>query len=112
MIFFEILNAHNILSGETDTEGNPSMRYVCAIDMAHCKAPHSCGVVAICVVYDGNDNVHIAAFAHVPTEDADQWGWFMGHLKTAFPRMTDSDRFCTISDQDKVWNCRFPSPSM
>ena len=91
-----------VRAGENVNPGNPSMRYVTAIDMAHCKAPHSCGLVAVCVLYDSNDNVHIAAFAHVPTEDGEQWRWFMENLKAAFPRMTDADEFCTISDQDKV----------
>ena len=78
------------------------MRYATAIDMAHCMAPHSCGLVAVCVVYDANDNVHIAAFAHVPAEDGEQCRWFMETLKAAYLRMTNTDDFCTISDQEKV----------
>ncbi len=72
--------------------------------MAHCKAPHSCGVVALCVAYDANDNTHIIAFAHLPTEDGAQWTWFMQHVKDAFPTLAASSRMCTISDQDKVSN--------
>jgi hypothetical protein len=79
-----------------------SLRHVIAIDMAHCKAPHSCGVVALCVAYDANDNIHIIAFAHLPTEDGAQWTWFMTHVKDAFPKMSSSPQLCTISDQDKV----------
>ena len=78
------------------------MRSVVAMDMAHRKPPHSCGLVVYAVGFDANDNVHVKAIAHVPTEDGAQWTWFMEQFKAAYPTLTSKADFVTLSDQDKV----------
>ena len=70
--------------------------------MAHCKPPYSCGLLVFSIIYDANDNTHIMAFAHVKSEDTDNWAWFYRNSVEAFPSFTQYEGLVTISDQDKV----------
>ena len=70
--------------------------------MAHCKKPHGIGQLAIATFYDVNDNALLVAFAHIPSEDGDQWSWFLTPFKSAFPAIVADRDFVIISDQDKV----------
>ncbi len=70
--------------------------------MAHCQKPYSNGYLATCTAFTANDDCIIAAFAHVPAEDGEQWSWFLQHVKESFPLLCQSQELTILSDQDKV----------
>ena len=100
------------LAGEgSDSHDVESFRSIVAFDMAHCKRPLSCGQLATATQYNGNDDALITAFAHLPTEDREQWEWFLSCFAAAFPKLCGKtasgpppDGLVALADQDKVCN--------
>jgi zinc finger SWIM domain-containing protein 3 len=49
---------------------------------------------------DGNQQILLLAWALVPTENQDNWEFFLNHLKEAYPPCS-TNGFVIISDRDK-----------
>ena len=57
-------------------------------------------ILLVAAMYDANDKVLPIAWALVPTEDGEQWLWFLQHLVRANQHLLE-DITTVISDRDK-----------
>lgn len=77
------------------------LRHVVSIDAAHCKPPASSGQFMALATWDACDHILVLAFGHVPTEDTDNWQWFLDKCAECFPEFLGDPALVIISDADK-----------
>ena len=75
------------------------LRRFFAIDACHTKSQFPMILMIVCGI-NANDNMLLLLWALVPTENEEQWTWFLTFLATYFAVMNENDCIF-ISDRDK-----------
>jgi hypothetical protein len=70
-----------------------------ALDGCHTKSHFRMTLLIACTL-DGNNEILPLSWAVVPVEDAENWTWFLNHMKSAFHEI-EYEHTVIISDRDK-----------
>ena len=71
-----------------------------ALDAYHMKSQYRMILMIACVL-DGNNEILPLAWAILPTEDGENWHWFMTIFYNTFETFLEQDKMVIISNRDK-----------